>query len=151
VADGGDAFRFHHAVDVRFRDVDAMGHAHHSLPLVYVEEARAAYWRAIAGRATVGDIDYVLAEVTVRFHQRITYPDRLDVAVRVSRLGGRSFEMAFEVRSSAGALLSSGTTVQVMYDYAAGSSMDVPPDVRRRIEAYEGLTAAATPPPKPGR
>jgi hypothetical protein len=36
----------------------------------------------------------------------------------------------------------------VMYDYAAGSAMDIPVEVRRRIEAHEGLTAAAIPPPK---
>ena len=80
--------RFHHRVTVRFRDLDAMGHVHHGEPLLYLEEARAAYWREVAGRATVADIDYVMGEVTVRFHRRITYPDTLDVALRVSRLGG---------------------------------------------------------------
>jgi len=136
------AFRFHHQVDVRFRDVDAMGHAHHSLPLVYLEEARAAYWRDVAGRATLADIDYVMAEVTVRYHRRITWPDRLDVALRVSRLGGKSFEMAFEIRSGAGELVASGSTVQVMYDYAAGAAMAIPAELRARIEAYEWLTPA---------
>ena len=44
--------RFHHAVAVRFRDLDAMRHVHHTAPLLYIEEARAAYWRAVAGRTT---------------------------------------------------------------------------------------------------
>jgi acyl-CoA thioester hydrolase len=145
---GPAAFRFHHEVDVRFRDVDAMGHAHHSLPLVYLEEARAAYWRDIAGRATVADIDYVMAEVTVRFHRRITYPDTLDVALRVSLLGGKSFEMVFEMRSGAGDLVVSGSTIQVMYDYAAGAAMPIPAELRARIEAYEGLTPAQPRPPR---
>jgi acyl-CoA thioester hydrolase len=130
-------FRFHHAVDVRFRDLDSMGHAHHSLPLIYVEEARAAYWRDVAGRLSLDAIDYVLAEVTVRYHRRITFPDRLDVALRVSRMGTKSFIMEFEVRSGGGVLLASGTTVQVAYDYAADASKPIAPDVRARIEAHE--------------
>jgi acyl-CoA thioester hydrolase len=114
-----------------------MGHAHHSLPLIYVEEARAAYWRDVAGSDGLLAIDYVLAEITVRFHRRITFPGQLDVAVRVSRMGGKSFTMEFEIRSADGALLASGSTVQVAYDYAAAASKPVAREIRERIEVYE--------------
>jgi len=132
------AFRFHRAVEVRFRDLDAMGHAHHTLPLVYLEEARAAYWRDVARQDGIGGIDYVMAEVTVRFHQRIEYPGRLDIGLRVSRIGTKSFEMEFEIRNPAGEPVASGRTVQVMYDYAAAGSKTVPAELRQRIEAFEG-------------
>jgi acyl-CoA thioester hydrolase len=139
-----DAYRFRHAVEVRFRDLDPMGHAHHTLPLVYLEEARAAYWRTVAGRATVADIDYVMAEATVRFHGRIRYPGTLTVLLRTERIGGRSLTMRFEVHDAQGVRVASGTTVQVFYDYAAERSTPVPDDVRARIAAFEGLSAAAT-------
>jgi len=80
--EAGATFRFHHGVDVRFRDLDPMGHAHHSLPLIYLEEARAAYWRSVVGRDGLDAIDYVMAEITVRFHRRIEFPMRLEVALR---------------------------------------------------------------------
>jgi len=132
-------FRFHHSVEVRFRDLDPMGHAHHGMPLIYLEEARAAYWREVASRSGLDGIDYVMAEVNVRFHQRIEFPARLDVALRTSRLGTKSFEMEFEIRSPSGELLSSGRTVQVMYDYGANRSKPVPPEIRRRITAFEAV------------
>jgi len=138
--------RFIHEVDVRFRDLDAMGHAHHTLPLIWLEEARAAYWRDVAGRATPSDIDYVMAEVTVRFHSRVGYPARLRVGLRVSRIGRKSFDMEFEVRSNDGQLMSSGRTVQVMYDYARGEAMTIPSELRARIERYEGAMPAVTGP-----
>lgn len=131
-------FRFIWRVPVRFQDLDAMGHAHHSRPLIYIEEARAAYWREVAGRNTVEDIDYVIGEATVRYHARIRFPDELAVGVRVSRIGGKSFAMEYEVRSSQGELLATAHTLQVMYDYANERSMPVPDDVRRAIEAFEG-------------
>lgn len=130
-------FRFRHEVDVRFRDLDPMGHAHHTLPLVYLEEARAEYWRRVAGRSTLGAIDYVMAEVTVRFHRRIEWPARLEVRLCTSRIGNKSLEMEFEIADGTGEAVSSGRTVAVMYDYEAGRSMEVPADLRARIEAWE--------------
>jgi acyl-CoA thioester hydrolase len=114
-----------------------MGHAHHTLPLIYLEEARAAYWREVAGRAGLADIDYVMAEVTVRFHRRIDWPARLEVGLCVSRLGERSFDMEFEIRDEAGERVSSGRTVQVCFDYAAGRSCALPAELRLRIERFE--------------
>jgi acyl-CoA thioester hydrolase len=136
--------RFTREVDVRFHDLDAMGHAHHTLPLIYLEEARAAYWREVGGRDSLDGIDYVMAEVTVRFHGRIEYPSRLRVGVRVSRIGTKSFEMEFEIGSVDGERKASGRTVQVMYDYATGESKEVPADLRSRIEAFEGQSLSRT-------
>ncbi len=131
-------FRFRHPVRVRFQDVDAGGHAHHSKALSYFEEARAAYWREVAVRPDPKDVGYILAEAGIRYHARVLYPDRLDVGARVSVLGKKHFVMEYEVRSEAGGLLVSGSTVQVMYDYSAGASRRIPPDLAERIRAFEG-------------
>ncbi|MGH7462739.1 MAG: acyl-CoA thioesterase [Longimicrobiales bacterium] len=130
-------FRFTYDVPVRFRDLDPMGHAHHSLPLVYIEEARAAYWRDVAGRHGLDAIDYVLGEITVRFRQRIHFPATLSIGVRVSRMGNASFTMDYEIRNTAGELLVTAQTQQVMYDYEAGSSMAIPPEIRAKITEFE--------------
>ena len=132
-------FRFRHAVEVRYRDLDPAGHVHHTLAAIYFEEARAAYWREVAGRPSVEDVDYVLAELTIRYQQRIRYPQTLEVLARINHLGSKSWTMAYELRSAAGELLASGESVQVAYDYAANSSVPIAADVRERIRAYEGL------------
>lgn len=131
-------FRFRHPVEVRFKDLDIGGHAHHSHALAYFEEARAAYWRDVVGRPTVDDIDYIMAEARVRWHRRVLYPQRLDVGVRVSRLGRRHFEMEYEVRSPEGERLVSGETTQFMYDYGAAATKRLPDEVRRAVEAHDG-------------
>ncbi|HSG46334.1 MAG TPA: thioesterase family protein [Longimicrobiales bacterium] len=134
----GSGFRFQYGVDVRFKDVDIGGHAHHSHALVYFEEARAAYWRQVAGKDGLGGVDYILAEAGIRYHQRVLWPQRLQVGVRVSRLGKRHFEMSYEVRGEDGELLVSGTTTQVMYDYQAGAAKPIPEAVREAIAAWDG-------------
>lgn len=137
VVDDSD-FRFHHQVPVRFRDVDMCGHAHHSEALIYMEEARAAYWSEVTGKTGPDAIDYVLAEVGVRYHQRVLWPDTLDVGVRVVRVARKHFEMAYRVDSPARGTLISGRSVQVMYDYETGVAMRMPEELRARIEALDG-------------
>lgn len=131
-------FRFIHPVDVRFKDIDIGGHAHHSHALVYFEEARVAYWAQVVGKGGLDGVDYILAEVQLRYHARIFWPQQLRVGVRVARLGRRHFEMAYEVRSAAEELLVSGTTTQVMYDYEAAGSAPMPPATREAIEKFDG-------------
>lgn len=138
-------FALVHPVEVRFRDIDAMGHAHHSLPLVYWEEARARYWRDVAGRRETGDIDYVMGELTVRWHRRILYPARLRAGVRVTRLGRSSFEMEYGLWDDDDALFASGRSTQVLFDYAAGRSAPLDDATRRRIEAHEGRSLGGDP------
>ncbi|MGH7446200.1 MAG: acyl-CoA thioesterase, partial [Longimicrobiales bacterium] len=81
----GDGW-FRAAVPVRFRDLDPMGHAHHTLPLVYLEEARAAFWRMLKGSDSLDAIDYVMAEITLRFHARIRFPSTVTVGLSLSRV-----------------------------------------------------------------
>lgn len=134
---GPGRFRFRHRAAVRFRDLDPMGHAHHSLPLIYFEEARAAYWRDVAGQGGLAGIGYIMGEVSVRYHARIHFPQQLEVLARVSRLGDKSWSMEYQLRGAGGELLASGASTQVMYDYQAGTSVRMPEETRARIARYE--------------
>lgn len=132
-------FRFIHEVEVRFRDLDPMGHAHHSLPLMYWEEARARYWHAVAGRETVDAIDYLMGAFSLRYHRRIRFPALLRAGVRTTRLGRSSFDMAYGLWDGSDRLLASGTSTQVLFDYDADQSVAIDPATRRKLTDYEGL------------
>lgn len=131
-------FRFRHPVAVRFKDIDVGGHAHHSHALVYFEEARAAYWSQVAGRQGIEEVDFILAEASIRYHRRVLYPATLQVGVRVAVLGKKHFVMEYRAHSDTGELLVSGSTTQVMFDYATGTTVRMADELRLRIEAYEG-------------
>lgn len=132
------SFRFWHSVPVRFRDVDVAGHAHHADALIYFEEARWAYWSQVVGQTRVEELNYVLVECRVLWHARVLWPQTLSVGVRVCRIGRKHFEMQYEVRSADGEKLQSGSTVQVMYDYAAGTSTLMPDQLRETLESFDG-------------
>ena len=135
-------FTFWHPVLVRFKDIDIGGHSHHSNALVYFEEARAAYWREVVGKGDIGEVDFILAEARVRYHQRVLYPLSLSVGVRVSFLGKKHFIMEYLVLGDQESELLSGETTMVMFDYGSGQTKRVPPEVRAAVEAKEGLEGA---------
>jgi acyl-CoA thioester hydrolase len=105
---------------------------------MYFEEARWAYWREVLGRGELEDVDYVLAEARIRWHRRVLWPQTLDVGVRVSRLGRKHFDIEYEVRGEDGAVLVSGTTVQVMFDYETQKAARMPEPLRSTLEAFDG-------------
>lgn len=130
-------FSFWHPVDVRFKDMDLGGHAHHSMALVYFEEARAAYWSAVVGRKDPRDVDFILAEATVRYHRRVLYPCRVQVGVRVPVLGKKHFVMEYLGVDGGGTELISGETTLIMFDYERGATKRIPPEVRAAMEGTD--------------
>ncbi|HWX25489.1 MAG TPA: acyl-CoA thioesterase, partial [Vicinamibacteria bacterium] len=40
-------------VEVRFRDLDALGHVNNAVYLTYLESARIAYWMALTGNRAI--------------------------------------------------------------------------------------------------
>jgi acyl-CoA thioester hydrolase len=136
--DAAPGFPFAYPVTVRFRDLDPMGHAHHSLPLIYFEEARAAFWRQLTGRDEIESIDYVIGRVRVTYRERVRFPLSAKVALRVARIGTSSFTIDYELRGPAGGLLVEGSTDQVLYDYHVGRPKVIPPEIRAGLEAATG-------------
>jgi len=126
-------FAHWYPVDVRFKDIDVGGHSHHSNALVYFEEARAAYLAEFMGRRELDEIDFILAEARIRYHARVLYPLRMKVGVRVPTIGKKHFVLEYLALDEDGTDLLSGQTTLVMYDYEAGKSMAIPPDMRATL------------------
>ena len=129
-------FTFWHPVDVRFKDIDVGGHAHHSLALVYFEEARSAFWQTVVRRGSLEEVDFILAEARIRYHQRVLYPLRLSVGVRVPLVGKKHFLMEYLALGEDGEARVSGETTLIMYDYSTGSTKMVPPQVREALDRF---------------
>ena len=124
-------------VDVRFRDIDAMGHVNNAVYATYMEEARTAYFDAVLD-ASLAAVDSVLANLRLDFRRPVELDDELTVAVRVPELGRSSIPMEYEIRAD-GEVAAVGEAVQVAIDPETGSSRPIPDEWRDKIEAFEGL------------
>jgi acyl-CoA thioester hydrolase len=125
-------FPFIHWVDVRFRDLDSLGHVNNAVYATYLESARLDFYQRLTG-LPLERLDLILAEITISFKAPAYYGDRLAVGVRISSFGTKSFVMEHIIaRAGDDARIASGRSVLVCYDYKQGKSVPVPEEVRRR-------------------
>ena len=128
-------------LEVRFRDMDSMGHVNNAVYFTYFENARIAYWRAVPGVRSRRSLNYILARAECDFKSPTTLEDELRCHVRVSSFGRSSFTFEYLLRDErTGRIVAEGRTVQVMYDYAARKAEPMDPGVRTAIEEFEGRT-----------
>lgn len=134
-----DRFKFVRPIKVAFRDIDGMRHVNHAQYLTYCETARNEYWMQVTGIKRVDEYDFVLAELTARYHAPAHLGDNLSVACRVTELRRSSFLMEHEIRNDeTGQLVAEVNTVQVMFDPQAGKSLAISAHRRRQMEEFEG-------------
>ena len=139
-APGGPAdFPVAAPIEVRFRDLDGMGHVNNAVYLTYLEIARAHYWRALGENEWPRLRTYVVARAEIDYRRPAALGDDLVCHVRVASFGGRSFTMEYLlVDRRSGGTIANARTVQAMYDYEAGTSRPLDDKVKEAIRRFEG-------------
>ncbi len=123
----------------RFRDTDAMGHINNAVYVTYLEVARQEYWRAFRDDENYRVVPFILARVEVDFRSEALMHETLELCIRCSFIGGKSFGFDYEIREQqTQRLVVAARSVQVFYDYATKTSIPCPDEMRARFEAFEG-------------
>src|SRR5438132_13427543 len=128
--------RFTTDIQMRFRDIDGMGHVNNAVYLSYVELARTQFYMHQANKRTLDEIDFLLAHVEIDFEAQATWGDQLQVAVWPSKIGNSSFTLSYEVKEKrSGRILARAKSVLVSYDYEKRKSKPIPNDFRTLLQA----------------
>jgi acyl-CoA thioester hydrolase len=136
-------FTVTHTLHPRFRDTDAMGHINNAVYVTYLEVARQEYWRAFTGAEDYRRVPFILAHVTIDFRSEGLMNEVLELGIRCEWIGSKSFAFVYEIReATTGRRVAEASSIQVCYDYATKTSMPVPEDLRRKLEAFEGRSLA---------
>jgi len=107
---------FEHPVNVRWRDVDALGHVNHAVFLTYLEEGRDAFYAK-----TLGDPIYVVVRIEVDLRAEVRYPDRkVTVRIEVERVGTTSLTTRETILTPAGEEAAQARVVSVRWDAGLG-------------------------------
>ena len=124
-------------VEVRFRDTDGLGHVNNAVYLSYFESVRVKYGLQLVDGKELQDIHFILGEATVRYRKPIFFGDEIIAAVRVSRIGSKSFTMQYELRRGA-EVVTTGSTELVWYDYENDRSILIPDTFKQRVYNLQG-------------
>lgn len=137
-----DTFRLLHPIDVRWGDMDSFGHVNNACYFTYCESARIAWFDAIELERFKEAPHHgpALVTATCNFLRQVHYPAALEVGVRATQVGSKSFTLEYAIlRRDNGEKVADGSSVVVWVDYQEGRSILLPEPLRDRIRVDEGL------------
>lgn len=125
-------------IQLRFKDIDKMGHVNNANHITYFELARTDYFNAL----TDLKIDWVnegviLAKMEMEYRQPIFLEDKVAVYTWVSRVGSKSFDMSCSiVRVVDGVEVEAakGNAVIVCFNYKENRTISIPEKWREVLE-----------------
>ena len=125
---------FERTIDIRWRDLDALGHVNNAVYATYLEEARDRWlMQALEGITPI--TDFALARVAIDYKSEIVFDDRTVTATcDVLRIGNSSITTVETVTKSDGILAASAEAVVVARDVEARRSRPLRPDERAALE-----------------
>lgn len=127
-------------IQIRFNDIDLLGHVNNEMYFAYMDLAKARYFQEIMG----GDVDWrglnmVVANVNCDFYSPTLPGEPLGVATAITDIGDSSFRVEQRVVNvESGDVKCVGRSVMVAIDPLTGRSRAVDPEWVRAVEAFEG-------------
>ncbi|MFB8386639.1 acyl-CoA thioesterase [Microbacterium sp. NPDC055910] len=157
MTDAAGLGRVHIPIHLRWGDLDALGHVNNTSMLKLLEEARLrAFWLpegdAEAAPTAIFDMTVLegggeratlVARQEIEYLRPVPYGHRpLDVQLWISKIGGSSIEVCFEVFSPLGddpqVLYARSSAVVVLVDVAAGSPTRLTAHERSTLSPFLG-------------
>lgn len=123
-------------IDVRWGEMDALGHVNNIRYLGWLESSRIALFEGLGMKTLPGEpVGPLLARLEIDYLEPVVYPAKVTVGVRAEKIGNTSITFAQEIWH-AGAperLVARSRSVVVLVTYATGSKVRVPDEVRRAL------------------
>ena len=130
---GGAPHVFRRRVPIRWRDMDAFGHANNAVYLTYVEEAHDEFLGATVGDGD-GSAHVVMARIELDFIAPLTQDDEhVVVSCRLESLGSSSIRTAEEIVAADGRCAARSRSVMVKVERGSGRSLPLSAEERAAL------------------
>lgn len=128
-------FRHHTPLQVRFNDVDVLGHVNNTVYMAFYDTGKARFFEQVHEEVIEWNkVETVIANVDCAFISPIYFNDRISVYTRCEGIYDRSFKLLQVIASDDGKVRSACETVMVCFDPEKKESMPMPDHWRRALE-----------------
>lgn len=143
MSDTLDKFNFSQPIQMRWNDLDPLGHVNNGIFVTYFEIARGRFMLQACPEWDWTKNMFLIANVNVDFHQELLLTaQEATVSVRTAKIGTKSFILEYAVTSRKGdktILHASGSTTQIMFDMQSRTTIEVPDWVRKSLSDFDHL------------
>lgn len=124
-------------LQIRFSDVDVVGHVNNIIYFAYYDTGKAAFMGELLGRkVTWEDVDTVVANVDCAFIAPIFYGENIEVLTTCTDIHDKSFKLLQMIRNSdTSEVKSLCETVMVSFDPHTQKAAPLNPDWREKLSA----------------
>ncbi|QZA88121.1 acyl-CoA thioesterase [Salinarchaeum sp. IM2453] len=140
-----DSFDYTTEIQVRFRDLDTLGHVNNAVYVTYLEQARVAFLEEVVG-ITPADAGIVVASLSVDYEQPVTTENTITVGLTVpmEEVGEHSFALRYEVFTEDNSRVATAESVQVAYDSENQTPRQIPEEWLNAVVAYRETSQNTT-------
>lgn len=135
-----DADAFRHAVplQLRFNDIDVLGHVNNNAQLALFDVGKTEFNNTLQGQlADWSRVETVIVNINCTFMQQIRFTDPMEVRTRVKKIGERSFVLQQILRNTAnGQICSMCESVMVSIDFATKESKPIPVNIAEALKKW---------------
>lgn len=133
-------FRCATPVQIRFNDVDVLGHVNNTVYFSYYDTGKAYYFEAVQGKKMDWhNVDTVIANVNCAYVAPIYFENDIEVLTACLSMHEKSFRLLQMIRDRrTGEIKSVCETVMVSFDPATAQARPLPDEWRRMLTDYEG-------------
>jgi acyl-CoA thioester hydrolase len=136
--------KFATEIQVRFRDIDSMGHVNNAVYLTYFEEGRKEFVRPLLGMTKPEDYTFILAHIECDFLKPVQISDTVSLEVWIGEIGTKRFDFLYQllkkgVDEAEWSVCANGRSVQVFFDYQQNITIPIPPDIRDKLAKYSSM------------
>lgn len=119
-------------IQIRFNDVDQMGHVNNAVIMEYLDLGKDAFFSGHGLSPTKSDFTVMVVHYDVDFRAQIHYHDTIHVESEIEKFGTKSLTMMQRVvNSETGTVCVECRTVMAGYRRSTSSSEVIPDEVRR--------------------
>lgn len=133
-------FRHHMPLQMRFNDIDLLGHLNNSVYFTFMDLAKVRYFQDVLGdELTFKGHTVVIVNVNCDFCAPTFFDDEIEVETAIVAIGDRSLTLEQRVFSPAdGRVRCRCRTIMSGFDTKTMTSVPISEEWRKAIHAYEG-------------
>ena len=125
-------------IAIRFRDIDSMGHVNNAVYFTFFEQGRVEFFKQVFGLEQITDVNIILGHIRCDFLKPIRLLDTIFLRLWVSKIGRKSYDFRYDIvqREDTRIIYAKGSSVQIFYDYGKACSVEIPDQIRSRLQDY---------------
>lgn len=134
------SFNHRHNIQLRFNDVDILGHVNNTVYFSFYDTGKAYYFNAVRrGKMEWKKVETVIANVNCAYISSIVFGQKIDVLTRCEEIGEKSFKLLqMLVDRETGEVKSICETIMVAIDTQTQQAVRLPDDWRHDFQLFEG-------------